>query len=65
VASELATHRRWLTVPEVAEQLGFGLTKTKMLVLTGEIRSIKHGHHRRVTPAAVEEFIRRVEQEQA
>ena len=37
----------WLTVREVAEQLGFGLTKTKMLVISGEIRSIKHGHHRR------------------
>ena len=52
--------RRWYTVAEVAQQLGFGLTKTKMLVLTGEIRSIKHGRHRRIPPAAVDEFVERI-----
>ena len=57
--------RRWYTVAEVAEALGFGLTKTKMLVITGEIRSVKHGHNRRIPPSAVDEFVRRVELEAA
>jgi excisionase family DNA binding protein len=57
--------RRWYTVAEVAEALGFGLTKTKMLVITGDIRSVKHGHHRRVPAAALDEFVRRVELEEA
>lgn len=41
---------RWHTMTEVAQMLGFGLSKTKMLVLTGEIRSIKVGHNRRIMP---------------
>jgi len=55
--------RKWYTVAEVANQLGFGLTKTKMLVLTGEIRSVKHGRHRRIPAVAVDEFVQRVEME--
>jgi len=42
--------RKWLTAPEVAELLGFGLSKTKMLIAMGQIRSVKDGHHRRVLP---------------
>jgi hypothetical protein len=30
--------------------LGYGLTRTKMLVATGQIRSLKDGRHRRVLP---------------
>lgn len=41
---------RWHTMTEVAQMLGFGLSETKMLVLTGEIRSIKVGHNRRIMP---------------
>jgi hypothetical protein len=33
--------RKWHTVAEVADMLGYGLTKTKMLVATGQIRSLK------------------------
>lgn len=40
--------------------LGFGLSKTKMLVLTGEIRSVKIGRNRRILPAWVDEYVRRV-----
>lgn len=29
---------------------GFGLSKTKMLIAMGQIRSMKDGHHRRVPP---------------
>jgi excisionase family DNA binding protein len=41
---------RWYTVHQVAEMLGYGLSKTKMLVATGQIRSLKDGRHRRVLP---------------
>jgi hypothetical protein len=39
--------------------LGFGLSKTKFLVLSGEIRSLKVGRHRKVLPEWVEDYIRR------
>ena len=52
--------RKWYTTAEVAEMLGFGLSKTKMLVLTGEIRSVKVGRSRRVLPAWVDEYVERV-----
>jgi len=43
--------------------LGFGLSKTKMLVITGQIRSVKHGRHRRIRPEWVDEFVNRVSAE--
>ncbi|MDH6190206.1 excisionase family DNA binding protein [Streptomyces sp. CZ24] len=51
---------KWHTTAEVAEMLGFGLSKTKMLVLTGEIRSVKIGRNRRILPSWVDEYIERV-----
>jgi hypothetical protein len=46
--------------------LGYGLTKTKFLVLSGEIRSVKDGGNRRILPEWVDEYIRRrVEQDVA
>ncbi|MFC9384753.1 excisionase family DNA-binding protein [Streptomyces venezuelae] len=51
---------KWLTTAEVADQLRFGLSKTKMLVLTGEIRSVKVGRNRRILPAWVDEYVERV-----
>jgi excisionase family DNA binding protein len=52
--------RKWFTTAEVAEMLGFGLSKTKMLVLTGEIRSVVIGRNRRILPAWVDEYVARV-----
>ena len=52
--------RKWYTVAEVAAMLGFGLSKTKMLVLTGEIRSVKVGRNRRILPAWVDEYVSNV-----
>ncbi|MGA4983416.1 helix-turn-helix domain-containing protein [Streptomyces cellulosae] len=49
--------RKWYTTAEVAEMLGFSLSKTKMLVLTGEIRSVKIGRNRRILPEWVDEYI--------
>jgi excisionase family DNA binding protein len=51
--------RKWHTVAEVADMLGYGLTKTKMLVATGQIRSLKDGRHRRVLPQWVDEYVSR------
>jgi excisionase family DNA binding protein len=52
--------RKWYTTAEVAEMLGFGLSKTKMLVLTGEIRSVKIGRNRRILPTWVDEYVQHV-----
>ncbi|MFE0274043.1 helix-turn-helix domain-containing protein [Streptomyces sp. ICN441] len=51
--------RKWYTTAEVAEMLGYGLSKTKMLVLTGEIRSLKDGRSRRILPRWVDEYVER------
>ncbi|MGH3924065.1 MAG: excisionase family DNA-binding protein [Pseudonocardiaceae bacterium] len=51
--------RKWYTVAEVAEQLGYGLSKTKLLVATGQIRSLKDGGHRRILPEWVDEYVAR------
>ena len=57
---------RWYTTEQVAVMLGYGLTKTKHLVLTGQIRSVKDGGNRRILPEWVEEYIRqRVEEQTA
>jgi hypothetical protein len=32
--------RKWYSTAEVAEMLGYGLIKTKFLVLSGQIRSV-------------------------
>ena len=50
---------KWLTTAEVAVMLGYGLTKTKMLVITGELRSLKDGGSRRIMPEWVDEYVSR------
>jgi excisionase family DNA binding protein len=57
--------RRWYSIREVSEMLGFGLSKTKMLVATGQLRSIKDGKYRRILPEWVDEYVSRRVQEQA
>jgi excisionase family DNA binding protein len=51
--------RKWYSTAEVAELLGYGVTKTKFLVLSGQIRSIKDGGSRRILPEWVDDYIRR------
>jgi excisionase family DNA binding protein len=61
-ASE-AIQPKWYTTEQVAIMLGYGLTKTKHLVLTGQIRSVKDGGNRRILPEWVDGYIRqRVEE---
>lgn len=50
---------KWYTVAEVAQMLGYGLSKTKTLVATGQLRSLKDGGHRRVLPEWVDEYVAR------
>jgi excisionase family DNA binding protein len=50
---------KWYSVAQVAEMLGFSLSKTKMLVATGELRSLKDGKSRRILPEWVDEYIER------
>ena len=42
--------RRWYTVPEVADMLGYGASKVRMMVISGDIRSLKDGGSRRILP---------------
>lgn len=50
---------RWYTMKQVALMLGYSLTKTKHLVLTGQIRSVKDGGNRRILPEYVDEYVAR------
>jgi excisionase family DNA binding protein len=43
--------------------LGFGLYKTKALIASGELRSLKDGKYRRILPEWVDEYIARRVQE--
>ena len=58
-----AVAAKWYTTAEVAVMLRYSLTKTKRLIVSGQIRSIKDGGSRRILPEYVEEYIRRREQE--
>lgn len=58
--TDLEIKRKWHTMAEVGQMLGFGISKMKMLVITGEIRSVKIGKDRRILPKWVDEYIDRV-----
>ena len=49
---------KWYTTEQVAVMLGYGLTKTKHLILSGQIRSVKDGGNRRILPEWVDDYIR-------
>jgi excisionase family DNA binding protein len=49
--------RRWYTVVEVAEMLGYGPTKVRMMCISGDLRSLKDGGSRRILPAWVDEYV--------
>lgn len=54
-----ALRPRWFTVREVAQMLEFGETKVRMLIISGELRSLKAGRARRVLPEWVDEYVAR------
>lgn len=51
--------RKWHSVAEVAQMFGFGLSKTKLLLAQGDIRSLKDGRYRRILPQSVDEYVAR------
>jgi excisionase family DNA binding protein len=53
-----AIRPKWYTTEQVAIMLGYGLTKTKYLVHSGQIRSVKDGRNRRILPEWVDDYIR-------
>jgi excisionase family DNA binding protein len=58
-----ALGKRWYSPQDVADMLGFGIYKVKMLLITREMRSIKDGKYRRILPEWVDEYVaRRVEE---
>ncbi|WP_348651072.1 excisionase family DNA-binding protein [Micromonospora sp. WMMD812] len=49
---------RWYSPAEVAALLGFGISKVKMKIATGELRSIKDGKYRRIRPEWIDDYVR-------
>jgi excisionase family DNA binding protein len=48
---------KWYTVAQVARLLGYGETKVRTLIISGELRSLKDGRARRVLPEWVDDYI--------
>ena len=59
IAAPSGIQPRWYTAKQVALMLGYSLAKTKHLVLSGQIRSIKDGGNRRILPEYVDEYVAR------
>lgn len=45
------------TVPEAAAVLGIGVTKTRELIRSGELRSVKIGRLRRITVTSLSDYV--------
>jgi excisionase family DNA binding protein len=58
---EAAPEVRLLTVPQVAVMLNFSEATIWKLIASGEIRSVKEGWSRRITPAAVDVYVKSLE----
>jgi excisionase family DNA binding protein len=56
--------RLLLTVEEAAERIGICRSNMFKLIRRGEIQSVKVGRLRRVTPDALEDFVRRLSVEE-
>ena len=52
-----------LTIPEVSARLGLCRSLVYQLVMKGEIRSLKVGRARRVSPSALQAFVDRKTEE--
>jgi excisionase family DNA binding protein len=49
---------KWYSVSQVAQLLGYGETTVRMLIISGDLRSLKDGRARRVLPEWVDEYVR-------
>ncbi len=62
-SARVALMKKWHTVAEVAEMLGYGQTKVRLLVISGDLRSLKDGGSRRILPEWIDDYVaRRAEQ---
>jgi len=55
--AEMILTPRWYTVAQVAQLLNYGESKVRMLIITGQLRSIKDGRSRRILPEWVEAYV--------
>jgi excisionase family DNA binding protein len=53
----LALVPKWYTVAQVASLLGYGESKVRMLIIGGDLRSLKDGRSRRILPEWVDEYV--------
>lgn len=56
---ELPAHLLF-TTEEAAAQLSIGITKTKSLIASGDLRSVKVGRLRRIVRVSIEEYVQRL-----
>ena len=56
-ATEMILTPRWYIVAQVAQLLNYGESKVRMLIITGQLRSIKDGRSRRILPEWVEAYV--------
>jgi excisionase family DNA binding protein len=55
--TEMILTPRWYAVAQVAQLLNYGESKVRMLIITGQLRSIKDGRSRRILPEWVEAYV--------
>jgi excisionase family DNA binding protein len=53
----LALVPKWYTVAQVAQMLGYGESKVRMLIIAGDLRSLKDGRSRRILPEWVDQYV--------
>jgi excisionase family DNA binding protein len=53
-ATEMILRPRWYMVAQVAQLLNYRESKVRMLIITGQLRSIKDRRSRRIIPEWVE-----------
>ena len=49
---------KWYSVAQVARLLGYGDSKVRMLIISGDLRSLKDGRSRRVLPEWADNYVR-------
>jgi excisionase family DNA binding protein len=54
---EIPLRPKWYTVAQVAELLGYGESKVRTLIISGDLRSLKDGRSRRVLPEWVDAYV--------
>ena len=55
--TEMIFTPRWYTVDRVAQLLNYGESKVRMLIIAGDLRSLKDGRSRRILPEWVDEYV--------